>query len=164
MKRILLIIALVSTASLLECRGDEFTVDMSKIKTDTNAPPVNLAADIAKARSENKLLLLEFSSSDSCPPCIVLQQRVLATPAFEAFAKSNLVFVHLDYPLKSNLRPDTTATNILLAQQFHAYGFPTLIALDRNGKEFWRTEGLPVQDFYPTNLINLLAGIKQKEQ
>jgi|ERR1700722_4908157 len=171
MKRILFFICLVSAVSLVGCSGDELTIDMSKIVTDTNAPPVNLSAEIARANSENKLLLLEFGSSDSCPPCILLQQKVFSTPEFKAYEKTNLDFVHLDYPLKVDLRPDTKATNILLAQQFDIIPFPTFIALDRDGKEFWRqpakddpNSGVSVRLLEPTNFISLLEEIKKKEK
>lgn len=161
---------LVLAMSLAGCNGDEPAIDMSKVVTDTNALPVNLVAEVARARSENKLLVLEFASSDSCPPCIRLQQNVFSTPEFKQFAASNMDFVRLDFPLKSDLRPDTTATNTLLSQQFDVDVFPTFVALDKNGKEFWRApknlDDDPVFDqlFDPTNFINTMKSLKQKEQ
>jgi thioredoxin-related protein len=167
MKRFLFLLILISASSLAGCSGDEITIDLSKAVADTNAPPVNLSAEIARANSENKLLLLEFGSSDSCPPCIVLQQKVFSTPEFKAYEKSNLDFVRLDYPLKVDLRPDTKATNILLARQFEADGFPTFVALDKSGKEFWRMpqKGELTFDtglFQPTNFIALIESVKKK--
>ncbi|HSY09978.1 MAG TPA: thioredoxin fold domain-containing protein [Candidatus Dormibacteraeota bacterium] len=169
MKRVLFFIVLVSGVSLVGCNGDELTIDMSKIVTDTNAPPVNLAVEVTRAKTENKLLLLEFGSSDSCPPCIVFEQKVFSTPEFKAYEKSNLDFVRLDFPLKVNLRPDTTATNALLSQQFEADGFPTFVALDKNGKEFWRMPQkgdltLDTGLFQPTNFIALIESVKKKEK
>lgn len=162
-KRVFFFPVLILTGYLVGCSGDELTVDMSKTVTDTNAPPVNLSAEVARSNNENKLLLLEFSSSDSCPPCVLLQQRVFSTPEFEAFEKTNLNFVRLDYPQKTNLRPDTTATNDLLAKQFDVYGFPTFVAIGRDGKEFWRTVGLPDASFFePTNFINLITEAEKK--
>ena len=140
---------------------------MNKIVTDTNAPPVNLAAEVTRAKTGNKLLLLEFGSSDSCPPCVLFEQKVFSQPEFQSYEKSNLVFVRLDYPLKVNLRPDTTATNVLLAQQFEAFAFPTFVALDRDGKEFWRMPEkgemtLDTSLFQPTNFIALIESVKKK--
>lgn len=165
MKRILFPLILALLAPLAGCSGDEISVDMSKTVTDTNAPPVNLAAEVPKARSEHKLLLLEFASSDSCPPCVLLQQRVFSSPEFIAFARSNLDFVRLDFPLKVDLRPDTTATNALLAQQFDVYGFPTFIALDGSGKPFWTMIGVTnLSLIEPANFINLIKDVAKKEQ
>lgn len=165
MKRLLFPLVFALLAFAAGCQGDDITVDMSKTVTDTNAPPVNLATEIGRARSENKLLLLEFASSDSCPPCVLLQQRVFSSPEFIAFARTNLVFVRLDFPLKVDLRPDTTATNDILLQQFDVPGYPTLIALDKTGKPFWRTVGIPdLSLFAPTNFINMIKDVEKKEQ
>ena len=144
-------------------------VSAGKTVTDTNAPPVNLAAEITRAKSEHKLLLLEFGSSDACPPCERFQQEVFSTPQFEAYAASNLDFVHLDFPLKTDLRPDTMATNTLLSRQFDQNVFPTFIALDGSGKEFWRMPKSLDEDpgfdalFEPTNFIHLMEQLKEKE-
>lgn len=157
------------TAYLIGCNGEEFTIDLSKAVADTNAPPVNLAAEIKRAKTENKLLLLEFGSSDSCPPCIVFEQKVFSTPEFKAYEKSNLDFVRLDFPLKASLPPDAKATNALLSQQFDQYVFPTFIALDGSGKEFWRIpekgsleSAWPAGIFTPANFIALLESVKAK--
>ena len=164
MKRFLFLLIFISASSLAGCSGDEITIDLSKAVADTNAPPANLPAEVTRAKNENKLLLLEFGSSDSCPPCIILQQKVFSTPEFLAYEKSNLIFVRLDYPLKSNLRPDTKATNIFLLRQFDVVPFPTFIALDHNGKEFWRQEGTTVQQFEPKEFIALIESVRAKEK
>jgi thioredoxin-related protein len=154
-------------APMIGCGGDD--VDMSRTVTDTNAPPVNLAAEIARAKSEHKLLLLEFGSSDSCLPCVRFQNEVFSRAEFKAFADSNLDFIHLDFPLKASLRADTVATNELLSRQFDQNVFPTFIALDGNGKEFWRMPKSLDEDpgfdslFEPTNFIHLMEQLKQKE-
>jgi thioredoxin-related protein len=146
------------------CNRNGLTVDMNKTDTDTNAPPVNLASEIARAKAENKLLLMEFGSSDSCPPCVAFQQYVVSTPQFAAYEKSNLVYVRLDFPLKHALRPDTRATNYFLAQQFNISPFPTFIALNPDGKEFWRQEGLTIHQLEPINFITLLDNVRKTEK
>jgi protein disulfide-isomerase len=166
-KRLLFFLALISLALMVA--HSEGGVSAGKTVTDTNAPPVNLAAEITRAKSEHKLLLLEFGSSDACPPCERFQQEVFSTPQFEAYAASNLDFVHLDFPLKTDLRPDTMATNTLLSRQFDQNVFPTFIALDGSGKEFWRMPKSLDEDpgfdalFEPTNFIHLMEQLKEKE-
>ncbi len=137
--------------------------------TVTNSAPINLAAEIARAKAENKLLFLEFGSSDSCPPCILFEQKVFSTPEFKAYEKSNLVFVRFDYPLKTPLPPAVQATNILVGQQFEAFAFPTFIALDGDGKEFWRmpvkgdlNPAIDTRLFQPKEFIALLESLKAK--
>lgn len=171
MKQKLFFLVLISSVVLAGCKR-ELTVDMSKaVVLDTNAPPVDLSAEIARAKAGNKLLLLEFGSSDACPPCVLLQQRVFSTPEFKAYETSNLDFVRFDYPLNHELRPDTKATNMLVAQQFDVFAFPTFIALDRDGKEFWRmpdksdpNPGIDTGLFDPKNFIILIESVRTKEK
>jgi thioredoxin-related protein len=175
MKRTFFLLCVVWSAALAQGRADDLTVDMDKATTlDTNAPPVNLAAEVARAKSENKLLLLEFGSSDSCPPCVLFQKRVFSQTEFKAYEKSNLDFIRLDFPFRASLRADTMATNNLLARQFEADGFPTFIALDKDGKEFWRMPkiadlksgnfALDTTLFEPTNFIALIESLKKQKK
>jgi len=173
MKRNSIVQILLSAVFLTACgcNGSDLTIDVSKIVTDTNAPPVNLSVEIARANREDKLLLLEFGSSDSCPPCILYQQKVFSAPEFKAYEKSNLDFVRLDFPFKVQLRPETEATNHILAKQFEVIPFPTFIALDRDGKEFWRMPDKNDSDpkinislFTPKNFISLIESIREKKQ
>ena len=114
-------------------------------------------------------MLLEFGSSDSCPPCILFQKYVFSQPEFLAYEKSNLVFVRLDFPQRTQLPPAIQATNVFLAQQFEAFGFPTFVALDHAGKELWR---MPQKGeltfesrlFQPKEFIALIESVKAKQK
>jgi len=48
---------------------------------------------LATAKSENKKVLLDFTGSDWCGPCIEFRKRVLSQPEFRAYAYKNLVLV-----------------------------------------------------------------------
>jgi thioredoxin-related protein len=168
MRRILIFVLLAVIGAgvviAVDTNETKLSVDMSKTVTDTNVPPVDLAAEVARAKAENKLLVLEFGSSDSCPPCVGLQKYVFSTPEFEAYAQTNLDFIRLDYPQWVDLRPDTQATNKILALQFDVEGFPTLVALDGSGKEFWRKVGVPVALFNSKKFIAQLEAVKKNEK
>ena len=107
----------------------------------TNSPPINLAASVVRAKTENKIVLLDFEGSDWCPPCIELEKKIFSQPDFQAYADSNLVFLHVDFPAKFHLPPEAAATNDLLSVQFDAEGVPIMIALNGDGKEIWRHRG-----------------------
>jgi thioredoxin-related protein len=148
---------------------DQWNVDMTRTVTDTNAPPLVLSSESALARAQKKMLLMEFGSSDSCPPCVLLQRYVFSTPDFQDYARSNLLFLRLDYPVNHPLRADTRATNVILEQQFNIALYPTFIVLDNDGKEFWRMpgtndSGIDATLFNPTNFINLLKSVRQNEK
>jgi protein disulfide-isomerase len=132
----------------------------------THVSPIDLKAEIARARSENKLLVLEFTGSDWCPGCIVFEKQVLSQPEFTAYAQSNLVWVTVDFPEKVKLPPATEATNEWLRAQFDVNPLPTFIALDRDGREIWR---LPAKDdpdpsltVVPKLFIEQLEAVRRK--
>jgi thioredoxin-related protein len=170
-KQDLFFLFLTGVVILTGCNsGPKFDAEIHTI-VDTNAPPIDLSVKITHAKTENKLLLLEFGSSDSCPPCIVLQNEVFSKPEFQAYEKSNLVFVRLDFPQRTQLPSDVQATNMFLSRQFDQFIFPTFIALDHAGKEFWRypakddpNPGIDTALFEPKGFIALLESVKAKQK
>lgn len=108
----------------------------------TNSPPIDLHGAIAQAKTENKLVLLDFTGSDWCPPCMELEKTVFSQPQFQTYAASNLVFLTVDFPQKFQLSPAATATNNWLSDKFNIEGTPTLIALDGTGRIVWKHLGM----------------------
>jgi protein disulfide-isomerase len=98
-------------------------------------------ASLKKAATENRLVLLEFTGSDWCPPCKMQAKEVFEQPGFEKFAKENLVPVKLDFPRRSEQDPKTRAANQALAEKYSIEGFPTVILLDSKGAEIAREVG-----------------------
>lgn len=95
----------------------------------------------AKAASENKPIVLEFTGSDWCPPCMMMNKEVFSTDAFKKYADSDIVFVKLDFPRKTELPADEKARNDAMAEQFSVEAFPTIVVLDSTGKEIARNVG-----------------------
>ena len=116
--------------------------------------PINCATEVAKAKAENKLLLLEFGSSDSCAPCQRFEREVFSQPEFLDYAGSNLVFVRVDFPFYTDLSSNVLATNTCLMAQYNVGGFPTFIALNPKGDEIWR---LPQTNDLDPNFERLMA-------
>ena len=50
------------------------------------------------AKKEHRYILLNFSGSDWCGPCIMLRKEIFDDPAFSAFADTTLVLVNADFP------------------------------------------------------------------
>jgi thiol:disulfide interchange protein len=98
-------------------------------------------AAMALAKAQNKLVLLDFTGSDWCPSCKLLDQEVLSQPSFKKFADERYVAVILDYPQNAP-QPDALARqNDALATQYNVEGFPTLIVVNADGKELGREVG-----------------------
>ena len=110
----------------------------------------NLAQAQAKAKAENKLILMDFNGSDWCPPCKALRKTVLNSQTFLSFAKDNLVLVDLDFPRHKQQPEELKKANEALSQKFNIEGFPTIIILGSNGKELKKTigyDGQSAQEF-----------------
>jgi len=98
-------------------------------------------ASLEQAKADKKLVLLDFTGSDWCGYCKLLDEQVFPTPAFRAFARSNFVCVTLDYPHQIELSPALKKQNQELKQKFKIDGFPTLLIVDTEGKELGRATG-----------------------
>ena len=100
----------------------------------------------AIAKKEHKHILLNFSGSDWCGPCIRLHKEILGSDAFQKFAAVNLVLVNADFPrLKKNqLSRQQQKNNDALADQYNSKGdFPLTLLLNENGKLIKQWVGFP---------------------
>ena len=113
----------------------------------------------AQARSENKLIFIDFNGSDWCPPCKELRS-VMSTKAFANYAKTNLVLVDIDFPHAKEQPEELKKANAALSEKYNIEGFPTVIVLNGEGKELSRTVGFGGQS--ATQLISELEKLKKK--
>ena len=98
-------------------------------------------ASIAQAAASKKAILLEFTGSDWCPPCMKQNKDVFEQTAFEDYAKDKLVLVKLDFPRRKEQDPALKERNQKLSTQYGVEGFPTIILLSPEGKELARQVG-----------------------
>lgn len=88
-----------------------------------------------KAKTEKKLVLMDFTGSDWCPWCVKLNKEIFSQPEFVEYAQKNLVPVEIDFPRKKEQSAELKAANQKLQQQYKIEGYPTVIVLDANGKK-----------------------------
>ena len=98
-------------------------------------------ASIAQAAASKKAILLEFTGSDWCPPCMKQNKDVFEQSAFEDYAKDKLVLVKLDFPRRKEQDPAIKERNQKLSTQYGVEVFPTIILLSPEGKELARQVG-----------------------
>jgi thioredoxin-related protein len=94
-----------------------------------------------EAKTNNKLLLLDFTGSDWCGYCILLDREILSRPQFKDYAKKNLVLLEIDFPRRKTQATETKKQNQELAHQYQIEGFPTIVVLNGEGKTVWRYDG-----------------------
>lgn len=106
--------------------------------------------DFSKAKddaaNQHKLILLKFSGSDWCVPCIRMEKNIFSKDAFAQYADSNLVMINADFPRLKKNQPskDVVKQNEALAEQYDKEGsFPLTVLLSPDGKVLKRWEGDP---------------------
>lgn len=90
-----------------------------------------------EATKENKKILLVFSGSDWCAPCIKLEKNVWKSEVFKKEALEKYVLIKADFPKKkaNQLSAELTENNNKLAEKYNKEGnFPLVVMLDKNGK------------------------------
>ena len=94
--------------------------------------------DAAKkeAAEQKKDLMIEFTGSDWCPPCMQLRANVFSKPDFQKEAQKNFVLLELDYPRSKEQSAEVKAANQKLAEQYGVTSFPTIVFVDASGKPF----------------------------
>ena len=112
----------------------------------------------AKASDRQELILLNFSGSDWCGPCIRLRTEILDSPTFEAYAQNHLVLVRADFPRKkaNQLPLEQVRLNEALAEKYNPDGiFPLTLLLTPDGRVLGKWEGFP-----GVSAEKFVAGIK----
>jgi hypothetical protein len=98
------------------------------------------------ARKEHRHILLNFSGSDWCGPCILLRKDILDQPAFLQLADSSLILVNADFPRskKNQPAPEQQRLNDQMADRYNSRGqFPLTLLLTAEGKVLKQWEGNP---------------------
>lgn len=114
----------------------------------TTAPNWELNFEQAKteAAQTHKFILLNFSGSDWCGPCIKLKKNIFESAEFDQFATDHLVLVRADFPRhsKNQLGAAQTTHNESLAEKYNQQGkFPYTVLLDANGRVLKGWDGYP---------------------
>ena len=118
----------------------------------------NLDDAKTKAKKEHKLVLLNFSGSDWCIPCMRMHQEIFNTAAFVDYAAANLVCVNADFPRrkKNQLSKEQQQLNDALAERYNKTGaFPYTVLMDADGKVLSAWDG-----FYKDGTEKFIQEIK----
>lgn len=108
-----------------------------------------------EAAKTNKYILVNFSGSDWCLPCIQLKKKIFESESFNTYAADNLVLVNADFPRqnKHKLAADQKKENEDLAEKYDPEGkFPYTLLINADGKIIKQWDGLP--DVSPDEFIN----------
>ena len=101
------------------------------------------------AKAKHQLILLNFSGSDWCGPCIRMKKEIFADTHFTYMADTSLVLVNADFPRNKKNQPDPKikTQNEALADKYNPEGkFPFTLLLDADGKILKTWDGLPKEN------------------
>jgi thioredoxin-related protein len=104
----------------------------------------NFDEALQEAKTSNKKILLNFSGSDWCAPCILMKRNVFEQEAFQEYASENLVLLRADFPRnkKNQLEAALKAHNEKLADKYNPQGkFPLTLLLDAEGNVLHTWDG-----------------------
>ncbi len=88
------------------------------------------------AEENEHLILMIFSGSDWCKPCMQMKENILEETSFREFANEHLEMLLVDFPYrkKNRLPKEQQKHNDALAEQYNPEGtFPLLVLTDAKG-------------------------------
>ena len=134
-KRFKIIPSLVFTVFMLS------SALQSTAQTSNESEPLHWYIDYDDAKKDaltsGKIMMLYFSGSDWCKPCIQLNKNILESEAFTKYVTGNFVPVKLDFPKMRKNKPSKNKIihDENLAEKYNPNGvFPLLVFLDRDEK------------------------------
>lgn len=120
----------------------------------------NLEKAKSLAIKEQKQIILVFSGSDWCAPCIKLEKNIWESPEFQKATESNWILLKADFPRKkkNRLSKEQTKENEFLAENYNPNGyFPLVVVLSASGKVLGTTG---YKDLSPSDYISHLQSFK----
>ena len=97
---------------------------------------VNIEEASINAKANQKNILMIFSGSDWCRPCMKFKQNVLTTDVFADYINENLIVLYLDFPAKkkNKLGKEQKQHNEKLAEMYNKQGsFSKIVLLNNSG-------------------------------
>lgn len=113
------------------------------------------------AKKENKDIVLIFSGSDWCAPCIRLDKNIWQSEAFQNEAASQWILVKANFPRKkgNQLSEAQTEHNRNLAEKYNIEGnFPLVVLLDNTGKVLGK---MGFKNVSPEEYIKMIHSLKK---
>jgi len=98
---------------------------------------------IKLAKEKQQKVVLVFSGSDWCAPCIKLDKEIWQSDYFKQYAKDHFVMLRADFPRKKDnkLSKEQTEKNKSLAEKYNSQGFFPFVVVINADKKVLGTTG-----------------------
>lgn len=131
-----------------------------KLKTEIETD-FEKAMDAAK--KEGKIVMLEFTGSQWCPPCKMFHKFILDSEKFGKYAKEKMKVVLADFDRSGNpTTKEQAEKHAKLAEEFGVRAFPTIILINPKANSITKIEGLPARK--PEDMIEIIESFKEKTE
>lgn len=88
-------------------------------------------AALAAAKAESVPVLINFTGSDWCGWCKLMDRQVFSTSKWKSWAKGHLYLAFIDFPQNTKLVPKKyVKRNDKLAKEYGIRGYPTYVVID----------------------------------
>jgi len=104
---------------------------------------------LKKSKKEDKPVLVYFTGSDWCGPCIVLDRKLFHTQKFKSFADDHLILYKVDVTRNIDLvDAKTRKENNKIRRKYRQKKFPTIIMVNYKGKVLGIKKGMYLTEYY----------------
>ncbi len=108
--------------------------DVAKEGAEPGKWTMDFDAATKLAKEKNLPILINFTGSDWCGWCKLMDELVFAKEEWQQYAASNLVLVTIDFPNDKSIVPEKwTERNEQLSEKWEIRGYPTYVLLDSEG-------------------------------
>jgi thioredoxin-related protein len=114
-----------------------------------------------QAQASNKNIILVFSGSDWCAPCIKLDKEIFKSEEFMSYSNEHFILLKADFPRKKQnaLSEQQQEINRQLAENYNKNGFfPFVVTLSPTGKVLGQ---MGYEKITPTEYINKLVAFNK---
>jgi|694.fasta_scaffold99678_3 thiol-disulfide isomerase/thioredoxin len=110
---------------------------------------------MAAAREQGRPVLTIFTGSDWCPHCRILEEKVLHTDAFQAWADDRLVLLMIDLP-QQGISADERRARSRVCVKYGIRSFPSALLVAPDGEKIAVQSGYTGQS--PENWVATMDG------
>lgn len=131
-KNLLMLIAVLFSLTLSQTAS---AVEVAKKGAEVGKWTMDYEAALKLAKQKELPIFINFTGSDWCGWCKLMDRNVFSTIAWEKYAAKELVLVTIDFPKNPSLvPPEYVQRNYELQEAFGVRGYPTFIILDEDGQ------------------------------
>jgi len=107
---------------------------------------ISEATPVREIPAEKRVRVILFTGTEWCPPCRQLDQSVISKAPWKEFAEKEILFRCVDIPRDGSRAP---AGDRELVSRYGVRSFPTMVIVDRSGRELARRSGggAPVENY-----------------